>query len=81
LQEAGITVEWSMPTEVWLLAARAYRAYAYRRREQQGDRGPRRILADFLIGAHASYHHARFLTNNPKHYRTAFPRLDVLTPL
>jgi predicted nucleic acid-binding protein len=51
--DTGIIVEFDLDEEIWRLAGRAFQAYASRRRKQR-DPGPRRILADFLIGAHAS---------------------------
>src|SRR3984893_2389382 len=46
---------WELPEQIWRLAGRAFQSYAERRRKQR-DAGARRILADFLIGAHASTH-------------------------
>ena len=40
---------------------------------------PRRILADFLIGAHALDRGASLATMDEEHYRTAFPKLDLIT--
>jgi predicted nucleic acid-binding protein len=43
--------------------------------------GPRqRILADFLIGAHATENGYRILTRDPSPYRTYFPQLDIIAP-
>ena len=39
-------------TQAWRVAGKAFQKYASRRQKQQAGR-PRRILADFLIGAHA----------------------------
>lgn len=55
LADTDVTVHWALGSEVWRAAGRAYSGYARRRRRQQGDAGPRRILADFAIGAHALY--------------------------
>jgi len=38
-----------------------------------------RILADFLIGAHALHHGFRLLTLDDHLYRAAFPRLAILS--
>lgn len=51
-EETGIGVDWELGEQIWRLAGRAFQAYAERRRKQ-GDKGARRILADFIIGAHA----------------------------
>src|SRR5207302_3822625 len=59
-------------------AGRAFQQYVARRRKQL-DSGPRRILADFLIGAHALHHGFRLLTLDDRLYRAAFPRLAVLS--
>jgi predicted nucleic acid-binding protein len=48
--DTGIAIE-----AIWRSAGRAFRGYAERRRKH-GDSGTRRILAGFLIGAHAVVH-------------------------
>lgn len=47
------------------------------RRRKQRDQGTRRILADFLIGAHAYIRGYRLLSLNERLYRTAFPTLKI----
>ncbi len=78
LQEAGFGVDWQLKEGVWLRAARAYRDYAERRRQQQDDSGPRRILADFIVGAHAQEMADALLTFDQKVYKAAFPGLRLL---
>src|ERR1022692_4697224 len=51
-EETGISIDWALDESVWRTAGRAFQGYVARRRKQR-DAGPRRILADFLIGAHA----------------------------
>jgi len=77
LRETTIMVDWDLGEEVWRTAARAFQAYAERRRKQR-DSGARRILADFLIGAHAQVRGFRFLTCDERLYRTAFPHLKIV---
>ncbi len=77
-QETGIGVDWELPEQVWRLAGRAFQTYAERRRKQR-DRGPRRILADFIIGAHALANGFRLLTLDDGLYRAAFPGLAIET--
>jgi len=78
LGDTGIVVDWDLSEAVWRSAGRAFRAYAERRRKQR-EAGTRRILADFLIGAHAATHGFRLLTLDERLYRAAFPGLTVET--
>lgn len=55
-------------------AGRAWRIY----RKQGGQRT--RILADFLIGAHAQAQASRLLSRDRGFYRQLFPKLDILDP-
>ena len=76
LDATGIAVDWDPGETVWRAAARAYRTYAERRRRRR-ERGARRILADFLIGAHAQVLGYRLLTLDERLYRAAFPGLTI----
>jgi predicted nucleic acid-binding protein len=76
--ETGIFVDWNLNETVWRTAGRAFQGYANRRRKQRAP-GPRRILADFLIGAHALRNGFPLLTLDDRIYRAAFPRLTVIT--
>lgn len=67
-----------MTTEpVWRLAAQTFAAYAQRRRDSSG-RHPKRFLADFLVGAHATLEADRLVTIDADRYRTDFPNLALL---
>ena len=77
-EETGIGVDWELSEQIWRLAGRAFQAYAERRRKQR-DRGARRILADFIIGAHAFANGFRLLTLDEGLYRAAFPSLAIET--
>jgi predicted nucleic acid-binding protein len=76
-RETGIHTDWALNEPVWRSAGRAFQSYAARRRKQR-EAGPRRILADFLIGAHASEGGHSLLTLDVHLYRTAFPNLTVI---
>lgn len=76
-RDTGILVEWTLAEGAWRLAGMAFQAYAARRRRQRSE-GPRRILTDFLIGAHANYQGYRLLTLDDRIYRAAFPKLHVI---
>ncbi len=76
--DAGIEVEWEVTERMWREAGRAYQGYGGRRRRQRGG-GPRRILADFVIGAHALVSGYRLLTLDAGIYAASFPRLAIVT--
>jgi predicted nucleic acid-binding protein len=78
LRDTGISVDWDLDESIWRAAGQAFQGYANRRRGHR-DAGPRRILADFLIGAHALQREFRFLTLDAGLYRAAFPRLEIQT--
>jgi predicted nucleic acid-binding protein len=77
-RDTGIMVDWNLDEATWRAAGRAFQTYAARRRRQR-DSGPRRILADFVIGAYALERGYRLLTLDDRLYRAAFPRLKILT--
>jgi len=77
-RDAGIAIDWNLDEAIWRTAGQAFQAYAARRRGQ-GESGPRRILADFLIGAHALHNGRRLLTLDDRLYRLAFPDLEVMS--
>jgi predicted nucleic acid-binding protein len=74
--EAHIDVEWELDEKIWRAAGAAFQGYAARRRKQGGT-GPRRILTDFLIGAHAAVRGYTLLTLDSGVYTAAFPRLAI----
>ena len=76
LKETGIGVDWHTNESIWRVAGKAFQRYANRRRKQAG--GPRRILADFVIGAHAFEHGYALLTLDDGIYRAAFPKLRIV---
>jgi hypothetical protein len=78
-EDAGISVDWQLSEDIWRSAGRAFRGYSERRRKHR-QLGVRRILADFLIGAHAAAHGYRLLTLDERLYRAAFPNLAIETP-
>jgi predicted nucleic acid-binding protein len=61
--------------ESGLLAGRMFRAYLERRRT-----GPRRVVADFLIGAHAQMTCDRLLARDRGYFRNYFSDLVVMEP-
>jgi predicted nucleic acid-binding protein len=78
-EETGIAVEWELKERIWRRAGVAFQGYAGRRKKQSGA-APRRLLADFLIGAHALENGYKLLTLDGGMYRRAFPglRLEIV---
>lgn len=78
LIQSRISIACDLPLEVWRNAGQAFRTYAERRRSN-GAGEPRRILADFIIGAHACTV-GTLVTSDAAFYRRAFPDLRVIDP-
>jgi predicted nucleic acid-binding protein len=76
-QDTDVVVDWVLGERVWRVAGRAFQSYADRRRKQRGPE-PRRILADFLIGAYAASNGLPLLTLDEGLYRAGFPELKLL---
>ncbi len=77
LAETGITVEFLLEEKVWRRSADAFSVYAQRRRRSGGS-SPKRMLADFLIAAHAVLCADRLFTLDPARYKRDFPELRLL---
>jgi predicted nucleic acid-binding protein len=75
LDDVGIKIDWVIKETIWLEAGQSYALYAERRR-REGKESPRRILADFLIGAHAFRQADKLLTSDAW-YKTNFPKLKL----
>jgi predicted nucleic acid-binding protein len=74
--ETGIEIDWDLSESIWRSAGLAFQSYAARRKKQRGSE-PRRIQADFLIGAHALENGYDLLTLDERLYAAAFPRLPI----
>lgn len=79
LKRGQIQVDWNTGQSIWQASGRAYSTYAKRRNKSGGGK-PRRILADFLIGAHALALGASLVTLDDTHYRSAYPSLPLVIP-
>lgn len=73
LDRVGISFD-PMTRDAALAAAVAWRSY----RRRGGGRS--RVIADFLIGAHASLRADRLLTRDRGFYRSCFRKLRVVDP-
>ena len=76
LHDTGISVEWILVEAIWRAAALAFQRHAARGKKQRGS-GPRRILADFLIGAYARENRFRLLTLDERFFGINFPDLTI----
>lgn len=79
-EEKYIVVHWDLDGEVWREAGLRYAAYARGERRRSGV-GPRRILADFLIGSHALIMAGgNLLTSDTRIFASYFPELRISSP-
>lgn len=76
LANTGIVIDFDLPQPVWLEAGRRFARYAKRRRKTSVA-GPKRLLADFIIGSHALAQADRLMTLDPNRYRRDFPELKL----
>jgi predicted nucleic acid-binding protein len=76
LEALGIRVEYGLSEEVWKEAGRRYAVYANRRRKSSGET-PRRLMADFVIGAHALLQADRLMTLDIARFVRDFPELAL----
>ncbi len=77
LTTTHIVTDFLLDEAVWQEAGAAYAAYAQRRRRSK-DGLPKRLLVDFIVGAHAILKADRLVTLDAARYRVAFPRLVAL---
>jgi len=78
LDRAAIEVDFDLKPEVWKEAGRRFARFASRRRQGRAAQ-PQRLLADFIIGAHALLQADRLLTLDAPRYRRDFPELRLIT--
>ena len=76
LSMTGIEIDWEMEQAIWRTAGIAFQSYVRRRLDQTGTL-PRRILTDFLIGAHAVVRGCTLLTMDGRLYRASFPGIRI----
>ena len=77
LARTAVTVDFGMDEPTWREAARGFTAYAARRRASSGTQA-KRLLVDFVVGAHATLTSDRLLSLDPKRYVQDYPNLLVL---
>ncbi|MGD9563804.1 MAG: type II toxin-antitoxin system VapC family toxin [Pyrinomonadaceae bacterium] len=78
LAETGIKIDWTIDEPIWRSAAAGFQGYSKRRKKQK-QKEPKRILTDFLVGAHAYERKYALLTLDNRIFRAAFPRLKIIS--
>ena len=79
LAAGRIAVDCTLDAGVWREAGLAFARYAARRRlTPRGE--PKRLLVDYVIGAHASLRADRLLTFDKPRYVKDFPKLKIAAP-
>ena len=78
LADTDITVDFDLEERVWLEAGRRYARYSERRRHSSKEQ-PKRMLADFVIGAHALLTADRLITLDRRRYSRDFPTLVLVS--
>jgi predicted nucleic acid-binding protein len=77
LAATDVVVDTRLDERVWSETGRRFARYAARRRQTSGT-APKRLLADFLIGAHALVQADRLMTLDPRRYSQDFPEVPLL---
>ena len=76
LSDVRISIDWKLGESIWRLAAVTFGEYAARRRRNASTE-PRRLIADFIIGAHAAKCGC-LATRDAAFYRRAFPEIAII---
>ena len=76
LDETGTLVDWNFDKVIWQLAAERYERYGIRKRKQKMGE-PKRLIADFIVGAHALLRADVLLTLDSGRYCRDFPELSL----
>lgn len=79
LSTSGIVIAWEIAPAIWRRAGIAFAAYGARRGASGGG-SPRRLLVDFLVGAHA-LDLGTLITRDLGFYGTNFPDLRIISPI
>jgi predicted nucleic acid-binding protein len=74
-----VQVDWVLGEAVWRLAGKSFQEFNLLRRRNDALEAPRRMLTDFVIGAHAVVNGYTLATLDQRHYRAAFPRLPLIS--
>ena len=80
MDKTGVRADFALNERIWRETGLRFAAYAERRRRQVTPQEPKRLVADFVIGAHALIRADRLITLDRKRYVRDFPELLLLDP-
>ena len=80
LSDTAVEADFLLDEAVWREAGRGFVAHVQRRRVSKTLRStsPKRLLVDFVVGAHAALRADRLFTLDPHRYSQDFPRLRLM---
>jgi predicted nucleic acid-binding protein len=76
LARTDVQVDFDLEPSIWQEIARGFSNYAKRRRSNSGQ--AKRLLGDYIVGAHALHRADRLLTLDTSRYKADFPKLRLL---
>jgi hypothetical protein len=76
-RDTRVTVDFELGEEVWREAGRRFAVYCQRRRRSGGSEF-KRLLVDFVVGAHALLRANRLFTLEAARYQRDFPELQLI---
>ena len=74
--KGGIEIDWRFEEAIWRAAGIAFQSYVVRRLTDKRE-FPRRILTDFLVGAHTAIRGYTLLTVDKRLYEVSFPGISI----
>jgi len=78
MKETGIAIDFDFGEQVWREVSLRFAKYAARRPASRGG-SAKRLLADFMVGAHALIRADRLLTLDASRYAKDFPELKQIS--
>jgi predicted nucleic acid-binding protein len=77
LTSTDIQIDFDIGEVAWRDVAHRFGKYAERRRRSKGE-SAKRLIADFIVGAHALHKVDRLITLDPSRYKIDFSGLPIL---